>query len=104
MLMEIDISPYLKIPVKTSKYTLVGVGNHHGSLDGGHYFAYVKSISDSKWREFNDSYVQTMNYIEPISSSAITLMYLREDLLNFNQLFSEGIYKKLTLLSRLSIK
>ena len=39
-------------------YELFSIMIHSGSAMGGHYFAYIKSFEDSKWRNFNDSSVK----------------------------------------------
>jgi ubiquitin carboxyl-terminal hydrolase 47 len=39
-------------------YELFSIMIHSGSAMGGHYFAYLKSFEDSKWRNFNDSSVK----------------------------------------------
>lgn len=39
-------------------YELFSIMIHSGSAMGGHYFAYIKSFEDSKWRNFNDSNVK----------------------------------------------
>eukprot|EP00049_Salpingoeca_infusionum_P026790 m.27923 g.27923 ORF g.27923 m.27923 type:complete len:1216 (-) comp8999_c0_seq1:3944-7591(-) len=38
-------------------YELYSIMIHRGSALGGHYFAYIKSFEDGKWRCFNDSSV-----------------------------------------------
>ena len=55
---ELDMSVYLDHECwnkNDAKYTLYGIGNHSGSIDFGHYYAYIK-INNS-WYEFNDSSV-----------------------------------------------
>ena len=42
---------------KCTKYDLVAIITHHGSVGGGHYVAYCKNFVTGKWYEFNDSYV-----------------------------------------------
>ncbi|XP_073726975.1 uncharacterized protein [Misgurnus anguillicaudatus] len=36
-------------------YDLYAIVNHFGSLNGGHYYAHIKSFENQKWYEFNDS-------------------------------------------------
>jgi ubiquitin carboxyl-terminal hydrolase 47 len=38
-------------------YELYAVLVHTGGAFGGHYFAYIKNISDGLWYNFNDSHV-----------------------------------------------
>jgi ubiquitin C-terminal hydrolase len=61
----------------TSKYNLYAVSNHSGSLDFGHYFAYIK-LKDS-WYEFNDSFISKCYTFNNNSSTAYVLFYRRED-------------------------
>ena len=65
--MEIDMSPY-KIehlidessPCQPDMFTLVGVLVHIGSAESGHYYSYVRDVSQDprRWIEFNDSDVR----------------------------------------------
>jgi len=38
-------------------YDLIGVSNHFGSLNGGHYTANCKNPESGKWYNYNDSSV-----------------------------------------------
>lgn len=38
-------------------YELYSIMVHSGSAAGGHYYAYIKSLSDKKWYCFNDQHV-----------------------------------------------
>jgi ubiquitin carboxyl-terminal hydrolase 47 len=38
-------------------YELYAVLIHSGSALGGHYYAYIKNMSENKWFNFNDSTV-----------------------------------------------
>lgn len=42
-------------------YELFSVLVHSGSAMGGHYYAYIKSFDDHKWRNYNDSTVSEMS-------------------------------------------
>ncbi|OMJ74395.1 hypothetical protein SteCoe_26692 [Stentor coeruleus] len=48
-------------------YELFSIMIHSGSAMGGHYFAYIKSFEDSKWRNFNDSNVKEIEEKEIIN-------------------------------------
>ena len=48
-------------------YELFSIMIHSGSAMGGHYFAYIKSFEDSKWRNFNDSSVKEIEEKEVIN-------------------------------------
>jgi ubiquitin C-terminal hydrolase len=60
-------------------YDLYAVSNHMGSIDGGHYYSYVKSLEDSKWYNMNDSHVSSIDEKNIINQNAYVLFYkLRE--------------------------
>ena len=60
-----------------SSYVLYGIANHTGTIDYGHYYAYIKI--GANWFEFNDSIVKQMGKIENVSSNAYVLFYRRND-------------------------
>ncbi|KAE9305946.1 hypothetical protein PR003_g21359 [Phytophthora rubi] len=60
-------------------YDLYGVVNHVGALGGGHYFAYVLSDHDGKWKCFNDHQCKDIDEKEVVSSMAYILFYRRRD-------------------------
>jgi ubiquitin C-terminal hydrolase len=45
---------------KTADYALQSVVDHHGSANGGHYVAQVKSPITGKWNVYDDENVSTM--------------------------------------------
>lgn len=53
------IDPILFPIGETTQYKLFGVSNHAGTMDFGHYFAYIK-IKD-KWYQFNDEQVNEIS-------------------------------------------
>ena len=53
-------------------YKLFGISNHSGSLNFGHYYAYVNI--QGKWKEFNDSFVTNVNF-SSVSTTAYALFY-----------------------------
>ena len=58
-----------------SQYVLYGIGNHSGTINFGHYFAYIK-LNDKYWYEFNDSSVSKISKgINTKSTYAYTLFY-----------------------------
>ena len=59
---------------KEYSYSLYGIGNHSGTINFGHYFAYIK-LNDRNWYEFNDSTVYRIGNINTNSSTAYTLFY-----------------------------
>lgn len=61
------------------QYDLYAVVNHVGALGGGHYFAYVLSETDGKWKCFNDHQCKDVDENEVVSSTAYILFYRRRD-------------------------
>ena len=79
---ELDLSKFIEHECwkeNKAKYTLYGIGNHSGSLNFGHYYAYIKiklnSINEGKWYEYNDSIVSPHTYSTNSSSTAYVLFY-----------------------------
>ena len=58
-------------------YELYAIANHSGTIDYGHYFAYIKI--DNNWYEFNDSSVHQIGRIDTSSSNAYVLFFKRSD-------------------------
>merc|ERR1711920_393013 len=58
-------------------YDLYGVSNHSGFLAGGHYTAYVKSLTNNKWYEMDDTNVTEMRDLSRISSKRAYLLFYR---------------------------
>lgn len=57
---DLDMAPYLQdekflrsLGVST-KYNLVGIINHYGSLTYGHYISIVKNPFSGKWYKYDD--------------------------------------------------
>jgi len=48
--------------VINSRYTLVGMVNHSGGIDFGHYTAECRNPTNQKWYTFNDSHVTASGY------------------------------------------
>uniref|UniRef100_K3WLF0 Ubiquitin carboxyl-terminal hydrolase n=1 Tax=Globisporangium ultimum (strain ATCC 200006 / CBS 805.95 / DAOM BR144) TaxID=431595 RepID=K3WLF0_GLOUD len=65
-------------------YDLYAVVNHVGALGGGHYFAYVLSEKDGKWKCFNDHQCKDIDETEVASSTAYILFYRRRDTQNMS--------------------
>lgn len=63
-------------------YELIGVINHSGTADFGHYYAYCKDgyNGGDNWFEYNDSSVSAVKEEDVISKNAYVLMYRRCDL------------------------
>jgi len=61
---------------QSKKYKLIGVSNHDGDENFGHYYAYINI--NNMWFEFNDGDVRVMNDISYDSRSAYVLYYERQ--------------------------
>ena len=68
---------------KEGEYILYGIGNHSGTINFGHYYAYIK-LSDKSWYEFNDSFVRKMGGVDTRSTTAYTLFYKKRVWMNKN--------------------
>ena len=63
-------------------YRLIGVVNHSGTADFGHYYAYCKDEYNAQdnWFEYNDSSVSAVREGEVVNKNAYVLLYRRSDL------------------------
>lgn len=57
-----------------TKFDLVGVCNHVGGLQGGHYYAYCK-CKDNQWKKFDDKRVSDISEDSIVTNSAYVLFY-----------------------------
>ena len=76
---ELDMSVYLDHECwnkNDAKYSLYGIGNHSGSINFGHYYAYIK-INNS-WYNFNDSSVSPHSKGENNSSSEAYILFYKK--------------------------
>ena len=74
---ELNIKKYIDeefLYYNSCKYSLFGVGNHYGTINFGHYYAYIK-LNDKSWYEFNDSNVEEIRSINTNSDTAYVLFY-----------------------------
>ena len=71
----IDLKDYCDSDLykEKTKYRLCGTINHIGSINFGHYYAYIK-IGDI-WYEFNDNRVKKSDIMEYDSSTVCVLFY-----------------------------
>lgn len=53
-------------------YDLYGVVNHSGCLGGGHYTAQCFNREESKWYNFNDSFVKPFSAYDSLESEILT--------------------------------
>ncbi|XP_054627618.1 ubiquitin carboxyl-terminal hydrolase 8 isoform X2 [Dunckerocampus dactyliophorus] len=72
----LDLSQYVIGPKQNLKrYSLFGVSNHYGGLDGGHYTAYCKNAFKQRWYKFDDHEVSDISTSSVKSSAAYILFY-----------------------------
>uniref|UniRef100_A0A671XVV9 Ubiquitin carboxyl-terminal hydrolase 8 n=1 Tax=Sparus aurata TaxID=8175 RepID=A0A671XVV9_SPAAU len=76
---NLDLSQYVIGPKQNLKrYSLYGVSNHYGGLDGGHYTAYCKNSQKQRWYKFDDHEVSEISTSSVKSSAAYILtLYLK---------------------------
>ena len=74
----------LKVPITiddevsfSNKYSLVATINHSGSLDRGHYWAFIKDTLSKQWFSCNDKVVLNLNEKTLCNSSSDILFYLK---------------------------
>lgn len=73
---ELDMQCYSKKKNQNSKYELIGICNHFGEMNGGHYTAFCKNNFSNSWFEFDDTRVsKCKNEKEIISEAAYMLFY-----------------------------
>lgn len=72
----LDLCQYVIGPKQNlRKYSLYGVSNHYGGLDGGHYTAYCKNAPKQRWFKFDDHEVSELSTSSVKSSAAYILFY-----------------------------
>uniref|UniRef100_A0A8C4TKR4 ubiquitinyl hydrolase 1 n=2 Tax=Erpetoichthys calabaricus TaxID=27687 RepID=A0A8C4TKR4_ERPCA len=77
---NLDLSQYVIGPKSNlKKYSLYGVSNHYGGLDGGHYTAYCKNAIKQRWHKFDDHEVSDISTSSVKSSAAYILFYTSLD-------------------------
>ncbi|XP_046844176.1 ubiquitin carboxyl-terminal hydrolase 20-like isoform X2 [Xenia sp. Carnegie-2017] len=87
----LDVKKYLTSDFagECSKYDLVAVISHYGSVGGGHYVACCKNFITGKWYEFNDSKVSEVSESYVQSCEAYVLFYRKrgENIIKYRQKF-----------------
>lgn len=84
---ELDLDKYIirddndpNQKTSSTKYDLVAVSNHTGSLISGHYTTYAKSIQNQDWYLFDDRYVRKLNSNnDVVTKNAYILVYVKKN-------------------------
>jgi len=74
--LEWDLAPFVLQPTSDYRYSLFGVVNHFGNLNGGHYTSFVLS-EDGNWHLYDDETVRKVRPEEVSSAAAYVLFYKR---------------------------
>ena len=61
-----------------NKYSLVSSINHSGTMDSGHYWAYIKGPASSQWLSCNDKIVLPVERAKLNNRSSYVLIYLKK--------------------------
>ncbi|TKR86382.1 hypothetical protein L596_010985 [Steinernema carpocapsae] len=78
---QLNVKPFLHEKADDLKcfYSLYSVTNHVGSLNSGHYYAYVKNPKTRQWLEINDDIVRPLSPDTSLQSKdAFVLYYTNE--------------------------
>ncbi len=79
-LVDLDVSKYVTgYNPQKYVYDLYGVCNHTGSIMGGHYTAYVKSMN-GKWIHYNDTNTSPIDSSKIVSPKAYCLFYRKKNI------------------------
>ncbi|CAM9805211.1 unnamed protein product [Chrysoparadoxa australica] len=102
---NLDLSKMVKSPQKDAPdYDLFAVANHHGTLYGGHYTAFVRSRINNDWYLCNDDRVKAVSAKEVHSTAAYVLFFqkmVNDD--DDNSSFSEPPKRKQHVVRRQSV-
>jgi ubiquitin carboxyl-terminal hydrolase 4/11/15 len=81
-----DISPHMSTCSKKVsensdgfKYDLIAVSNHIGNMNGGHYYSFIKSVTDGNWYCTDDDSVTLMQEEDIVSPNAYLLFYKQRE-------------------------
>lgn len=74
------ISFNLSTDSQSTTYDLIGVVDHTGSLEGGHYTAICRSSGNAasyRWNKYDDQDVNEISQVDVVSSKAYLLFYVQ---------------------------
>ena len=84
------INSFIDFPLEISfenneRYRLIGVCNHYGQMNGGHYTAFCKNYFDNKWYEFDDISVSACRGEKEIFSEAAYMLFYQKVVVTGNE-------------------
>lgn len=82
---NLDLTPFVSSPQReTPIYDLFAVGNHDGTLENGHYYAFTWNHESKNWFYFNDEDIKLIkNKDKIVSRGAYILFYSKTSNENF---------------------
>ena len=71
----LDMSKFIYNKKREYKYELYAICNHYGSLDGGHYFSYIKK--NNIWYVYDDNKVYKLENINYLQNNYAYILFYR---------------------------
>lgn len=71
----IDMSKYMTNKKREYKYELYAISNHFGSLNGGHYYSYIKK--NNYWYRFDDNKIFELDNEEHLNNKYAYLLFYK---------------------------
>ena len=82
-LTDLDLSKYVSGYNKMNNvYDLFGIGNHMGSVYGGHYTAIIKNVN-GKWYSYNDTLINEIDNNKIITEHTYCMFYRKKKKINY---------------------
>ncbi|XP_038970850.1 ubiquitin carboxyl-terminal hydrolase 21-like isoform X2 [Phoenix dactylifera] len=75
--LDLDLQPFLSSPQDELNYDLYAVVVHHGNMDRGHYFSFIRS-SQSSWHLMDDADVARCSAMQVLNMPAYMLFYIKQ--------------------------
>lgn len=82
---DFNITPYIsncskRVNNSNFVYDLISVINHVGNINGGHFYSFVKSITDNNWYCADDDNITKINNDVIVSANAYLLFYKQREM------------------------
>jgi hypothetical protein len=68
---QYELQGDLLIGILSTLFTRLGVVIHSGGLNGGHYYSFIHEKHSTKWFEFNDSTVSSLDMNKYVTSCIV---------------------------------